>query len=37
MYLFDFSHRTQVHDYMLETVEDSAEESVKNTDYTTLD
>ncbi|XDV34261.1 hypothetical protein PO909_004436 [Leuciscus waleckii] len=28
--------RTQVHDYMLETVEDS-EETVKNTDYTDLD
>lgn len=34
--LFDFSHRTQVHDYILETVEDS-EETVKNTDYTDLD
>ncbi|KAF4100563.1 hypothetical protein G5714_018759 [Onychostoma macrolepis] len=29
--------RTQVHDYMLETVEDSVEETVKNTDYTPLD
>ncbi|KTF77195.1 hypothetical protein cypCar_00042573 [Cyprinus carpio] len=29
--------RTQVHDYMLETVEDSIEETVKNTDYTALD
>ncbi|NP_001076418.1 pro-FMRFamide-related neuropeptide VF precursor [Danio rerio] len=28
--------RTQVHDYMFETVEDS-EETVKNTDYTALD
>ncbi|XP_059412090.1 uncharacterized protein LOC132145248 isoform X2 [Carassius carassius] len=29
--------RTQVHDYMLETVEDSVEETVKNKDYTVLD
>lgn len=34
--LFDFSRRTQLHDYMFETLEDS-EETVKNTDYTALD
>ncbi|XP_043073923.1 pro-FMRFamide-related neuropeptide VF isoform X2 [Puntigrus tetrazona] len=29
--------RTQVHDYILETLEDSVEENVKSTDYTALD